>query len=223
MRTSHPAPNFITDLPTTHSIAYGVIAGVGSYLLLNVLPFLIRKATGDRIVPPLYDLSEQWRVPPGGFAPLWMRNVYRGNWRRFWEDDNAAGSKAVHPQMQMYAANGGMGGGAMGGVGGGKNGNGAMSTSKVHVVDAYSSPGAGDIALGGMNGRKMGGGNGNGTGVIVGNTPALPRFQHHSLSMEEYHTYDDSSPTDAKFGGIDRVAMTPSPEGGAAYPPRKFA
>lgn len=55
-----------------YSIAYGVIAGVGSYILLNFIPFIIRKLTNERFTPPLYDLGEKWKVPPGGFIPLWM-------------------------------------------------------------------------------------------------------------------------------------------------------
>ncbi|KAL5522042.1 hypothetical protein ACEPAF_1898 [Sanghuangporus sanghuang] len=210
-------PAFLTliMIPLTYNIAYGVIAGIGSYLILNVLPFLIRKATRDRIVPPLYDLGEQWRVPPGGFAPLWMRNVARGNWRRFWEDDSAGLAKgAIHPQMQMYTANGNISGAH------------GSSSSKVHVVDAYSAPavssgGAGDIAMGGVNGRKLNAGavNGNVGGVIVGNTPALSGF-HRSLSMEYEEVTATGSPVDAKF--TDRTTITPSPEV-AAYPPRKFA
>lgn len=54
------------------SIAYGVIAGVSSYLILNFIPFVIRKLTNDNVVPPNYDAAEKWTVPPGGFAPLWM-------------------------------------------------------------------------------------------------------------------------------------------------------
>lgn len=72
--------------PRTLSIAYGVIAGIISYALLNFIPFLIRKATNNRIMPPMYENGEKWRVPPGGFRPLWMRNVARGHWR-VWEDD----------------------------------------------------------------------------------------------------------------------------------------
>ncbi|KLO07409.1 hypothetical protein SCHPADRAFT_836778 [Schizopora paradoxa] len=82
-------PAFLTlvMIPLTYNIAYGVIAGVGSYILLNLFPFILRKLTNDRITPPLYDNGEKWKIPPGGFIPLWMRNVIRGN-LRVWEDDS---------------------------------------------------------------------------------------------------------------------------------------
>ncbi|KLO07302.1 hypothetical protein SCHPADRAFT_945397 [Schizopora paradoxa] len=82
-------PAFLTLLmiPLTYNIAYGVIAGVGSYLLLNLVPAFIRKVTNGRIAPPLYILGEKWEVPPGGFLPVWMRNVARGN-MHIWEDES---------------------------------------------------------------------------------------------------------------------------------------
>ncbi|KAH8109093.1 permease family-domain-containing protein [Phellopilus nigrolimitatus] len=93
-------PAFLTLIliPLTYNIAYGVIAGIISYILLNGIPFLLRKLTGDRLVPHLYDLGEQWSVPPGGFAPLWMRNAARGHWK-IWEDDAAMQARTMHPQM----------------------------------------------------------------------------------------------------------------------------
>ncbi|KAL5522040.1 hypothetical protein ACEPAF_1896 [Sanghuangporus sanghuang] len=114
-------PAFLTliTIPLTYNMAYGVIAGIISYLLLNVPPFLIRKFTNGKITPPHYDVGERWSVPPGGFAPLWMRNVARGNWRRFWEDDGEAARSAGQPQMQISDSS---------------------SDPKVHAVDAYIAP-----------------------------------------------------------------------------------
>jgi adenine/guanine/hypoxanthine permease len=54
------------------SIAYGVIVGVLSYVILNGIPLALRKLSGDRIVPPNFDASEPWVVPPGGIVPIWM-------------------------------------------------------------------------------------------------------------------------------------------------------
>ena len=71
-----------------HSIAYGVIAGIVSYILLNLIPYLISKASGGLVTPPLYSLKDTWSIPPGGFMPLWMRNLSRGH-IRFWEDDSS--------------------------------------------------------------------------------------------------------------------------------------
>lgn len=54
------------------SIAYGVIAGILSYILLNGIPWAIRKLSGKRISPPNYDSSEPWVIPPGGIMPFWL-------------------------------------------------------------------------------------------------------------------------------------------------------
>ncbi|KAI0308861.1 permease family-domain-containing protein, partial [Amylostereum chailletii] len=66
-------PAFLTIIliPLTYNIAYGVIAGILSYILLNGLPYLVRKLSRDRIVPPTYDQAEPWVIPPGGLIPLW--------------------------------------------------------------------------------------------------------------------------------------------------------
>lgn len=42
-------------------------------MILNGVPWLLRHATGGRLLPPDYDLAEQWVIPPGGFAPPWWR------------------------------------------------------------------------------------------------------------------------------------------------------
>jgi AGZA family xanthine/uracil permease-like MFS transporter len=54
------------------SIAYGVIAGILSYLLLNGVPWIITRLTGGRIIPPNIEMSEEWVIPPGGMIPMWM-------------------------------------------------------------------------------------------------------------------------------------------------------
>jgi len=71
-------PAFLTliTIPLTYNIAYGVIAGVFSYILLNGVPWLLRKATNDSLIPPNYERSERWVVPPGGIIPAWMRYVH---------------------------------------------------------------------------------------------------------------------------------------------------
>lgn len=75
--TGDAVPAFLTILiiPLTYNIAYGVIAGVLSYVLLNGVPWLIQKATGGRIVPPDLDASEEWVIPPGSIVPYWIRKL----------------------------------------------------------------------------------------------------------------------------------------------------
>ena len=68
-------PAFLTliMIPLTYNIAYGVIAGVASYLLLNGGAWIVGKLTCGAIMPPNYDLAERWVVPPGGIVPGWVR------------------------------------------------------------------------------------------------------------------------------------------------------
>ncbi|KAJ7245431.1 permease family-domain-containing protein [Mycena rebaudengoi] len=70
-------PAFLTliIIPLSYNIAYGVIAGVMSYLVLNGIPWVITRLTEGRIVPPNTELSEEWVVPPGGIIPPWIRKL----------------------------------------------------------------------------------------------------------------------------------------------------
>ena len=66
----------LTLMPSLFSIAYGVIAGIMSYILLNGIPLIIKKLSGGRIVPSEYDLAEEWVIPPGGLTPAWVYVVF---------------------------------------------------------------------------------------------------------------------------------------------------
>ncbi|QRV92927.1 xanthine/uracil permease [Ceratobasidium sp. AG-Ba] len=82
-------PAFLTliVIPFTYNIAYGLITGIVTYLLLNTLPWAIRRLTGRRISPPGFeDEREPWSIPEDGLLPQWMRKLARGD-RRFWVDD----------------------------------------------------------------------------------------------------------------------------------------
>jgi len=70
-------PAFLTIIiiPLSFNIAYGVIAGVGSYIILNAIPLAIRKLSGDRIVPANIDAKEPWIIPPGGIVPVWIQKL----------------------------------------------------------------------------------------------------------------------------------------------------
>ncbi|THH26333.1 hypothetical protein EUX98_g7854 [Antrodiella citrinella] len=70
-------PAFLTliIIPLTYNIAYGVIAGILSYILLNGTAWALRKVSGGRITPPDYGDAEPWVIPPGSIVPTWMRVV----------------------------------------------------------------------------------------------------------------------------------------------------
>jgi len=72
-------PAFLTIIitPLTYNIAYGVIAGATSYILLNSVAWVLRKVSNGRISPPAYDAAEPWVVPPGGIAPPWIKKFTR--------------------------------------------------------------------------------------------------------------------------------------------------
>ncbi|TBU27120.1 xanthine/uracil permease [Dichomitus squalens] len=76
-------PAFLTiiTIPLTYNIAYGVIAGILSYVLLNGGAWIIRKVSGGRIVPANYDLAETWVIPPGGIVPGWVKALQGRNRR----------------------------------------------------------------------------------------------------------------------------------------------
>ncbi|TFK21710.1 purine transporter [Coprinopsis marcescibilis] len=68
-------PAFLTILliPLTYNIAYGVIAGIMSFIILNGVPLALRKISKGRIIPGNYDDSEPWIIPPGSIVPYWIR------------------------------------------------------------------------------------------------------------------------------------------------------
>ncbi|CAK5281425.1 unnamed protein product [Mycena citricolor] len=70
-------PAFLTIIiiPLSYNIAYGVIAGILSYILLNGIPWIIARLSGNRILPPNIDMSEEWSIPPGSIIPFWMRKL----------------------------------------------------------------------------------------------------------------------------------------------------
>lgn len=82
-------------MPMTYSIAYGLIAGIVTYMVLNVLAWLLEKASGGRIVPYAKELSDPWtwRVP-GGLLPQWVVRLGQGK-SDFWNP---------HQEMQEMQA-----------------------------------------------------------------------------------------------------------------------
>ncbi|KAF2261975.1 xanthine/uracil permease family protein-like protein [Lojkania enalia] len=100
-----PAFLTIAVMPFTYSIAYGLIAGILSYLLINTVVYIIEKASGGRIVPPNKEEKEPWtwRIP-GGFFPPWIKRVARGK-KDFWrEDESSEGIEAVDRTSETSSA-----------------------------------------------------------------------------------------------------------------------
>lgn len=89
-----PAFLTIAIMPFTYSIAYGLIAGILSYITLNTIVWLVDKGTCGRIKPPNKDESDPWTYKlPGGVLPPWVKRAARGK-KKFWKPDeeNSIGS-----------------------------------------------------------------------------------------------------------------------------------
>ncbi|KAJ5729220.1 xanthine/uracil permease [Penicillium malachiteum] len=82
-----PAFLTIAIMPFTYSIAYGLIAGILSYTILNGTAWILEKASGGRIVPPNRDESDPWSWKvPGGMFPPWVKRAAKGQ-KDFWRRD----------------------------------------------------------------------------------------------------------------------------------------
>ncbi|KAK9362286.1 hypothetical protein V1504DRAFT_479900 [Lipomyces starkeyi] len=126
-------PAFLTIalMPFTYSIAYGLIAGIITFMILNTLAY-VDKLTNGRIVPDNYhkragwswrmamvddgdDLPDPATEPKGVkgvamvFLPPWMVRLVVHRKRRFWQADEAEGAKVIEANTvdQAAADNGG--------------------------------------------------------------------------------------------------------------------
>jgi AGZA family xanthine/uracil permease-like MFS transporter len=67
-------PAFLTIalMPFTYSIAYGLIAGIVSYIVLNTFVWILKVVSRGRLLPPNYEDADPWtwRVE-GGLLPHW--------------------------------------------------------------------------------------------------------------------------------------------------------
>lgn len=86
-----PAFLTIAIMPFTYSIAYGLIAGITSYITLNGIAWILEKVSGGRIVPPNKDESDPWSWKlKGGFLPPWVKRATKGK-IDFWNPDEELG------------------------------------------------------------------------------------------------------------------------------------
>ena len=75
-------PAFLTlaVMPFTYSIAYGLIAGIVSYIFINTVIWLIELASFGRIVPSDKEHKEPWTYKiKGGLLPPWVTRLSRGS------------------------------------------------------------------------------------------------------------------------------------------------
>ncbi|KZZ90010.1 Xanthine/uracil/vitamin C permease [Ascosphaera apis ARSEF 7405] len=82
-------PAFITlaVMPFTYSIAYGLIAGLLSYICINMLVWFIEVGSFGKLVPYNKHEKDPWTYKiPGGIIPQWMRRLAHGK-KDFWRED----------------------------------------------------------------------------------------------------------------------------------------
>lgn len=83
-------PAFITlaVMPFTYSIAYGLIAGIISYMIINTIPWLIEIISMGKIVVPDKELRDPWTWKvKGGLLPAWIVRASKGK-KDFWHEDS---------------------------------------------------------------------------------------------------------------------------------------
>jgi AGZA family xanthine/uracil permease-like MFS transporter len=70
-------PSFVvlTFIPFSYSVAYGLIAGVFVYAVLNGAIGLVVILSGGRIEPREYDLKEYWTWKGSGRPPWFIRAI----------------------------------------------------------------------------------------------------------------------------------------------------
>ncbi len=93
-------PAFLTIalMPFTYSIAYGLIVGIVSYIVLNTFVWILKVVSRRRLLPPNYEDADPWtwRVE-GGLLPPWyipvspnlterITRLVKGD-KQFWKRD----------------------------------------------------------------------------------------------------------------------------------------
>ncbi|KAK2807816.1 hypothetical protein FQN49_008776, partial [Arthroderma sp. PD_2] len=83
-----PAFVCLAVMPFTYSIAYGLIAGILTYALLNTVVKLVEVLSGGKFVPENKQYKDPWSYKvPGGVLPGWTRRLIRGK-KDFWHEDD---------------------------------------------------------------------------------------------------------------------------------------
>jgi len=99
-----PAFLTIAIMPFTYSIAYGLIAGIVSYIVINTLVWIIEKVSGGRIVPKDKDLKDHWTYKiEGGLLPPWVKRAAKGKkdfWRPYDDEEHHATGRVVDGSEQ---------------------------------------------------------------------------------------------------------------------------
>ncbi|KAK3325328.1 permease family-domain-containing protein [Apodospora peruviana] len=88
-------PSFVTIafIPFCYSVAYGLIAGLFTYVALNILIWIVIQLSRGSVTPKDYDRKEYWTLRPEGEKP-WIIRIFSGN--RAWSNSaNNRGSDSA--------------------------------------------------------------------------------------------------------------------------------
>ncbi|KAJ3188709.1 hypothetical protein HDU85_004423 [Gaertneriomyces sp. JEL0708] len=94
-------PAFLTIalMPLTYSIAYGLIAGIGSYLIINTVILVLRKASKDKLRPADFEEKEVWGPKrKEDLYPLWVKHLLANKAKK---PDNAIRSVDTHDDQPV--------------------------------------------------------------------------------------------------------------------------
>ena len=99
-----PAFLTIAIMPFTYSIAYGLIAGIISYIVINTIVWILEKVSGGRIVPQEKHLKDHWTYKlEGGILPPWVTRAAKGKkdfWRPYDDQEHYATGRVVEGAEQ---------------------------------------------------------------------------------------------------------------------------
>lgn len=108
-----PAFLTIAIMPFTYSIAYGLIAGIISYMVLNTIVWIVEKVSGGKIKPADKEYKDPWTWRlEGGVLPPWLTRAAKGKkdfWRPYEDIEHRTGNtydgKDVEVDEQAKMAN----------------------------------------------------------------------------------------------------------------------
>ncbi|KAI1948798.1 hypothetical protein LOZ12_006232 [Ophidiomyces ophidiicola] len=82
-----PAFICLATMPFTYSIAYGLIAGILTYILLNTLIWILETISRGRLIPENKTFKEPWTYKiEGGILPGWLVRLSKGK-KDFWREE----------------------------------------------------------------------------------------------------------------------------------------
>ncbi|CAG9993823.1 unnamed protein product [Clonostachys byssicola] len=96
-------PSFVvlTFIPFSYSVAYGLIAGIFVYTVLNTIIFLIVYVSGHELKPREHDMKEYWSWKTTGKAPWFLRIYRRARYGADYREEEEADEEPVVGPVSM--------------------------------------------------------------------------------------------------------------------------